>query len=267
VTDCLVVNNTGASSDGVITAASTSFVLLNNTIYGSGRNGLTANTTSAIRAFLIRNNLLVNNVNDGCRMITIGSGNANAADPVWDGNAYYNNGTNRSGMDDQGVSAPINLVATYTNVSDQVLTASPFVHVSAVAADLAVDASNNLKVTSGSYNFAASDVGSTIMITFASGSSWTMGQYTITSVSSGAAFLSSSPAATSTTGGNWYFNDFRLNVLAGGGSSCRGTGSPGSLPGISQVGGTDMGCLQHLDNSPGLIPGIVTPRPHAAHFQ
>lgn len=39
--------------------------------------------------------------------------------------------------------------------------------------------------------------------------------------------------------------DFRLN--AGAGALCRGTGLPGALPGVTQTGRIDFGCLQHAD--------------------
>lgn len=67
--------------------------------------------------------------------------------------------------------------------------------------DLVVDGSNNLKVTSASYNFVTGDVGSVVEIT--AGSSWTKETTTIGSISGTAAILALSPAATGVTGGTW----------------------------------------------------------------
>lgn len=69
------------------------------------------------------------------------------------------------------------------------------------AADLAVDATTNTKVTSATHSFVAADVGNLLQVT--AGASWTTGFYQIVSVSGGAATLDRSPAATSTTGGTY----------------------------------------------------------------
>jgi hypothetical protein len=67
--------------------------------------------------------------------------------------------------------------------------------------NLAVDATTNTKVTSASHSFVAADVGN--LINISAGTGFTTGVYQIVSVSSGAANLDRSPAATSTTGGTW----------------------------------------------------------------
>jgi hypothetical protein len=59
--------------------------------------------------------------------------------------------------------------------------------------DLTIDASNNKKVTSASHSFVSGDVGKSISVT--NGANWTLGTYTIASVSSGAAILNNSPTA------------------------------------------------------------------------
>jgi len=69
------------------------------------------------------------------------------------------------------------------------------------ATDLVVDASNNAKVTSASHTFIAGDVGKHVIVI--AGTGWTPGDYTILSVATGAAVLSSSPAAVGTTTGIW----------------------------------------------------------------
>jgi hypothetical protein len=65
--------------------------------------------------------------------------------------------------------------------------------------DLTVDATTNTIVTSASTPFTSAHVGNVINIS--SGSPWTAGYYEIMSVTSGAATLNASPAATSSTGG------------------------------------------------------------------
>lgn len=50
-------------------------------------------------------------------------------------------------------------------------------------------------------------------------------------------------------------NDFRLNSTTGAGAACRGTGTPGMLPGMSNLGYPDMGALQHQD-TPAAAPII-----------
>lgn len=70
----------------------------------------------------------------------------------------------------------------------------------ATGSNLAVDASNNLKVTSATHTFTSAD-GSCIGIS--SGTGWTPGDYKVSSFTGGAAILNSSPAAVNTTGGVW----------------------------------------------------------------
>lgn len=70
------------------------------------------------------------------------------------------------------------------------------------AADLAIDAVTNTKVTSASHNFVAADVGNLIRIT--AGTGYTTGFYQIVSVASNAATLDRSPGAVGITGGTYY---------------------------------------------------------------
>lgn len=67
--------------------------------------------------------------------------------------------------------------------------------------DLAVDASNNLQVTSAGYGFTSVDVGRWIQVT--AGTGWTTGYYKISAVAAGKATLNLSPAPTSTTSGSF----------------------------------------------------------------
>lgn len=69
-----------------------------------------------------------------------------------------------------------------------------------IRTDLAVDASDNTKVSSAGHPFTASDIGYKIYVQPQTG--WTPDNYTITSVAGGVATLSSSPAPAGTTGGS-----------------------------------------------------------------
>jgi hypothetical protein len=120
----LITNNTGASSDG-IQVGSSNVTILNNTIYGNGRDGIRDTGNSLGDSNNWRNNLLVNNVGFGINGNTTGAGWA--AFPQYDGNAYFNNtGGARNNMDDTTTN-PVNGVAPYTNTLDVTLTADPFV--------------------------------------------------------------------------------------------------------------------------------------------
>lgn len=80
--------------------------------------------------------------------------------------------------------------------------------------DLAIDGSSNVKVTSSGHgSFVSGDVGKYVVIV--SGSGFTVGAYKISSVSSGAAILASSPGATSTTGGHFHVSDDYITLVAG----------------------------------------------------
>jgi len=79
--------------------------------------------------------------------------------------------------------------------------------------DLAIDGTNDLKVTSVSHSFVSGDVGSWVVVV--SGTGFTPAAYQIASVSSGAAILASSPGATSTTGGHWHLSADYFTLIAG----------------------------------------------------
>lgn len=73
--------------------------------------------------------------------------------------------------------------------------------------DFQIDAVNNLKITSGSYNFDANDASGVVVIlgrTAGGSGTWTAAEYTISSISGTAAILATSPAAVSSTGGYGY---------------------------------------------------------------
>lgn len=167
----LIVNNTGANSDGLRMGLGGAMgFVTNNTIYGNGRDGIRGNSIYAAEAVQVKNNILVSNGGYGLNLSTAAGW---PADPTYDGNAYYNNTSGARNNADDTTTNPQNGVAPYTNVLDKVLSGSPF---------------------------------------------------------------------TNAAGG-----DFTLNNTAGAGASCRAGGTPGALPGISQLGYIDMGALQHQE--------------------
>ena len=118
----LFSNNTGASSD-CVGAIGTGQLILNNTFYKCGRDGIRGLGTSLGLSNHIRNNLFVSNVGAG---ITGASAPGWAAYPQYDGNAYFGNASTRVNMDDTGTVNAGNAAAPYTNVFDVILTADPF---------------------------------------------------------------------------------------------------------------------------------------------
>jgi len=80
------------------------------------------------------------------------------------------------------------------------------------AKDLVVDAADDTKVTSASRPFVAGDVGSYVIVT--GGAGWTTGTYTISAVVGVIATLSGSPAAVSTTHGEWELRSPGLLALS-----------------------------------------------------
>ena len=229
----LIVNNTGATSDGITTTTDNN--VISNTIYGNGRHGIHDPYDTGPRVVrLLADNLLVGNGGYG---IVAGTGAGWPAFVLNDGNAYYGNAGTRQNMNDVGSTNPINGVAPYVSALDVILGASPFVHASLTLSDLSVNASNNLRVHSSTYTFVAGDVGSTIFIVNTT-SGWTAAaQFTIASLSGGDAILTASPGATSSTGGIWHFDNYNLNTAL--------TGGPTSWPGNTlTVSATSIGAIQ-----------------------
>jgi hypothetical protein len=103
-----------------------------------------------------------------------------------------------AGNDGEGASGMMFLITTTTQNPD---TSGPYT-------DLVVNSSTNTEVTSASYSFTnatppTGNVRQTVVVT--GGTGWTPGPYQIASVPiAGTANLASSPAAVSTTGGDWY---------------------------------------------------------------
>ena len=105
----LVVNNTGASSDGITTMSDNSIMF--NTVYGNGRHAINENQSSGPRTMqMFASNLLVANGGYG---IVAGTGIGWPSVIQMDGNAYYGNAGTRYFMNDVGSINPINGVAPY----------------------------------------------------------------------------------------------------------------------------------------------------------
>lgn len=122
----VIANNTGASSEGVIVNNTGLNLVLNNTIYNNGQDGVQVNNSQALGAnSTIKNNLLISNGRYGLNGFNSGAGWGKF--PQWDGNAYFGNTTAaRNNADDTGTTNAINGANPYSNTLDVTLTGSPF---------------------------------------------------------------------------------------------------------------------------------------------
>jgi hypothetical protein len=123
----VLTNNTGATTDGINVNAAGVTIIMNNTIYKSGRDGISfANNSSLGANSTARNNLLVSNVRYGLNGYSVAAGWGKF--PQWDGNAYFlGTGTaNRNDADDTGTTNPINAANPYSNTLDVTLSGDPF---------------------------------------------------------------------------------------------------------------------------------------------
>lgn len=122
ITFNVIANNSGASSDGIMIDYGEP-IILNNSIYNNGRDGIRMRQ-QYIMSNVIKNNILVSNAGYGLN----DPSTANPAMPNYDGNAYYNNTSGaRHNMDDTTSSSTnTNGVSPYTNVLDVTLTGVPF---------------------------------------------------------------------------------------------------------------------------------------------
>jgi hypothetical protein len=243
ITNCIVANNTGTTSDGIITATAIALVR-NCTVYGNERHGI---NNAGLFGSIISSNLLISNgqlaSNGGYGLV--GSTAAGVpARPGYDGNAYFNNKTNpREYCNDLGSTNPVDGVAPYVDVLDVTLTADPFVHASQTLADGNTTGLSTNQFASSTYTFVSSDVGSTIFILNSTGG-WTANQqFTINSVLAGVATLNGSPGTTGLTGATWHFDNYQLNATPGGGAACVGYGTPASWLGTASVSYPTMGAL------------------------
>jgi Right handed beta helix region len=121
----VIANNSGATSDGIFVNNTGPSIILNNTIYNNGRDGIRfAELHSLGSASTARNNLLISNGEYGLNgYVSPGWGKF----PQWDGNAYFGNATAaRNNADDTGTTNPVNAANPYSNTLDVTLTGSPF---------------------------------------------------------------------------------------------------------------------------------------------
>jgi len=109
VHNCVISNNTGASSDGIRTAYSNA--IINNTIYGNGRDGIRNSDGYIMRQTL--NNILAGNAGYGMRFTT-DSSSLGALLEI-DYNAYWNNTTGAITGITQGVHSVTLSVDPFTN--------------------------------------------------------------------------------------------------------------------------------------------------------
>jgi parallel beta-helix repeat protein len=118
----LVTNNTGASSDGIQTT--TAAFVLHNTVYGNGRDGYRGQSSGSGLNTTIKGNIFASNSGWGLQLWTSAGW---AADPDYDGNAFYNNTSGTRTNADDITTNKVNSVAAYTNTLDVAVTVgSPF---------------------------------------------------------------------------------------------------------------------------------------------
>jgi hypothetical protein len=122
----VVANNSGGSSDGIILNNSGINIVMNNTVYNNGRDGISfTNNASLGSTSTVRNNLLISNGRYGLNGYSLAAGWGKF--PQWDGNAYFGNATAaRNNADDTGSTNPINAANPYSNTLDVTLSGSPF---------------------------------------------------------------------------------------------------------------------------------------------
>lgn len=249
IVENLIVNNSGASSDGV--RLGFGGYVEGNTIHNNGRHGVFMNGLW-LSTLYIRNNILSNNGGYGLQM---SNGAAVPAAFEYDGNAYYSNTSGSRNLADSvagifGVT-PYGTVATITNITQ------------AASAVVTVSAPHTLQI--GEAVSFAGVVGMT-QINALTGiiSAITSTTLTVNINSSGFTaygsggslyfnpldkYLTASPYVGGTTG---TASNFALNNTAGGGAVCRAAGFPANWPGNSGTTGyPDLGAAQHQDSAAG----------------
>lgn len=122
----LITNITSTSASAILCGYQGNEVS-NNTIYAAGLWGIFLNNTSDI-GYLVRHNLIANCLHASGGAIKFNSTGAVAKAPFNDGNAFYNNTTNRTfGDSASGIAALA--TGNYVNALDVLITAgSPFVN-------------------------------------------------------------------------------------------------------------------------------------------
>jgi hypothetical protein len=131
---CQAINNivsgiTGGTNS-CINISGQSNTVLGNSLYSCVGAGIDASANqNFVVSSLIRNNIIEATA-QGLYGAISGATCGTAAQPWFDGNAFFNNTTNRKCADDTGTVNAINGSVPYTNTMDQILTASPFVSAS-----------------------------------------------------------------------------------------------------------------------------------------
>lgn len=122
ISNNIIVNNTGASSDGI--QVSNSCNVIGNTVFGNGRHGLNQ-TGNENNCNIVQGNIFAGNGGYGAVFASVAG---NRATQLNDGNAYYNNtsGTRTNGSDTTVNSQ--NGIGPYINILDRLLTSNPFVN-------------------------------------------------------------------------------------------------------------------------------------------
>jgi hypothetical protein len=119
-----IYSNSGASSDGISYGTFYQTIIVHNVIDSNGRDGIRG--SQYFISQLVFGNIISNHTAGGAAGFR---GHTSAGLPAlihYDGNAYYNNTSNRVNMDDLGSVNPIDGVVPYVNVLDVACSASPY---------------------------------------------------------------------------------------------------------------------------------------------
>jgi hypothetical protein len=114
----LITNNSGASSDGIISAFAYS-TIVQNTIYGNGSDGIHLASANLGPGMIVRGNILAKNGGWGMNIATASF----AARLQWDGNAYWSN-TSGTQINGNAVTVGNTGVAPYVDSLDVVISGS-----------------------------------------------------------------------------------------------------------------------------------------------
>jgi len=209
----VVVHNSGGTSDGVVTAIA-SCLVWGNVIVANGRDGIRMAVADTARGgAIVHNNILASNAGYG---LNLTSAPTHGDIPWLNYNAAWNN----------TLGARNNVNPSPNTVT---LSGDPFTFAT-IFTDLAIDGSDNTKMTSAAFPFTSAHIGQTVTIT--GGGGFTVQTVTITSIDGVKAVCSAALGTVGSTGGLGHGNDYTLNNTAGAGAACRGAGFPGVLPGL-----------------------------------
>lgn len=128
------------------------------------------------------------------------------------------------------------------------------------AADLTIDATINTRVTSASHTFVAGDIGKYVVVT--AGTSWTPGQYLISSITGSAANLGSSPSAAGNANKGTYLLGLDMSV-----TNAVANGTTTITSATAAFGPSIVGSIVYFQGGSGSITGTwrqVTARASAS---